>query len=57
MYEVGSVEGSKLRNYIVISPNLILKSIIIGWEGHIARMEEHRSAFKMLKTNPQQTAL
>ena len=46
--EMGSGEGSKVRNFINSSPNRVreIKSIRLRWAGHVARMEEGRSAFK-----------
>ena len=36
------------------SPNIVrvIKSTRLRWVGHVARMEEGRSAFKMLTTKP-----
>ena len=36
------------------SPNLVrvIKSIGLRWAGHVARMEERRSAFKILTGKP-----
>ena len=36
------------------SPNIVrvIKSRKLRWAGHVARMEESRSAFKMLTGNP-----
>jgi hypothetical protein len=39
---------------LYLSPNIIrvIKSRILRWAGHVARMEEGRSAFKMLTGKP-----
>ena len=42
---IGSGEGSTMGNFIVCT----VKFRRLRWAGHIARMEESRSAFKMLK--------
>ena len=42
-----SGEGSTMRNFIVCTVHLILR-----WAGHVARMEEGRSAFKILTGKP-----
>ena len=53
-----SGEGSTMRNFIVCTAYLntlvvrVIKSIILRWAGHIARMEEVRSAFKKLIGKP-----
>ena len=39
---IGSGEGSTMRNFIVI------KSRRLRWAGHVSKMEEGRSSFKML---------
>ena len=56
---MGSGEGSTMRNLIVLyhSPNIIrvIKSRRLIWAGHIARMEEDRSAFKVLTGTPVET--
>ena len=53
---MGSAEGSSTRNFIVFfrSPNLIrvIKSRKSRWAGHVARMEEGRSGFKILTGKP-----
>ena len=53
--EIG--EGSTMRNFIVCNVRLIyvvrvIKSRRLRWAGHIARMEEGRSAFKILTGKP-----
>ena len=49
---MGSGEGSIMRNFILLyrSPNIVrvIKSRRLRWAGHVARMEEGRSAFKIL---------
>ena len=42
-------EGFTMRNFIVctVPPNIV-RVIKSGWAGHVARMDESRSAFKML---------
>ena len=52
---IGSGEGSTMRNFIVCTVRLIvrmIKSRRLRWAGHVARMEESRSAFKMLTGKP-----
>ena len=53
---MGSGEDSTLRNFIVLyrSPNIVrvIKSRRLRWAGHVARMEEGRSAFKILTGKP-----
>ena len=51
---MGSGEGSTMSNFIVCSPNIVrvIKSIRLRWAGHVARMEEGRSAFKILTGKP-----
>ena len=53
---MGSGEGSTMRNFIVFyrSPNIVrvIKSRRLRWAGHVARMVEGRSAFKMLTGKP-----
>ena len=53
---MGSGEGSTPRNVIVLyrSPNIVrvIKSRRWRWTGHVARMEEGRSAFKILMGKP-----
>ena len=47
-----SGEGSTVRNFIVFTVHLnivrVIKSRRLRWVGHVARMEEGRSAFKIL---------
>jgi hypothetical protein len=49
---MGSGEGFTMRNFLVctVPPNIVrvIKSIRLRWAGHVARMEEGRSAFKIL---------
>ena len=45
---MGSGEGSTTRNFIV----WVIKSRRLRWAEHIARMEEGRSAFKILPGKP-----
>ena len=50
-------EGSTMRNFIhslYRSPNIIrvIKSTRLRWAGNVARMEEGRSAFKVLTDKP-----
>ena len=52
---MGSGEGFTMRNFIVCTVHLIIKVIKsrrLRWIGHIARMEEGRSAFKILTGKP-----
>ena len=53
---MGSGEGFTMRNFIVCnrSPNIVrvIKSRRLRWAGHVARMEEGRSAFKILTGKP-----
>ena len=52
---MGSGEGSTIRNFIVCIAHLIykvIKSRRLRWVGHVARMEEVRSAFKILTGKP-----
>ena len=48
---MGSGEGSTMRNSIVLyrSPNIVR---VIKWVGHLARMKEGRSVFKILTGKP-----
>ena len=51
---MGSGGGSTMRNFIVVrSPNIVrvIKSRRLTWTGHVPRMEEGRSAFKILTGN------
>ena len=43
---MGSGEGSTMRKFIVYSPIIVrvIKSRRLKWAGHVARMEEGRSA-------------
>ena len=45
---MGSGEGSTVRNFIVPNTVRVTKSIRLIWAGHVTRMEEGRSAFKIL---------
>ena len=49
---MGSGVGFTMRNFIVctVTPNIVreIKSRILRWAVHVARMEEGRSAFKIL---------
>ena len=52
---MGSGEGSTTRNFIVYcSPNIVrvIESRRLRRAGHVARMEEGRSALKMLRGTP-----
>ena len=53
---MGSEEDSTMRNFIILyrSPNIVrvIKSRRLRFEGHVARMEEGRSAFKILTDTP-----
>ena len=52
---MGSGEGSTMRNFIICSsPNIVkvTRTKILRWSGHVTRMEEGRSAFKMLIGKP-----
>ena len=49
---MGSGEGSTMRNFIVCTVHLVIKSRRLRWAGHVVRMEEGRSAFKILAANP-----
>ena len=48
---MGSGEGSTMRSY---SPNIVRvnKSRRLIWAGHVVRMEEGRSSFKILTGKP-----
>ena len=48
---MGSGEGSTMRNFIVCTVRVI-KSRRLRWAGNVARMEECRSAFKILTGKP-----
>ena len=45
---MGSREDSTMRNFIVCTVRVI-KTRRLRWTGYVARMEEGRSAFKILK--------
>ena len=48
---MGSTEGSTMRYFIVCTIHLIFRVIkyrILRWAGHEARMEDGRSALKLL---------
>ena len=49
---MGSGEGSTMRNFIVCTVHRVIKSRRLRWTGHVARMEEGRSAFKILTGKP-----
>ena len=53
---MGSGEGFTMRNFIVcsVSTNIVrvIKSRRLRWAGHVARMEEVRSSFKILTGKP-----
>ena len=49
---MGSGEGSTIRNFIVCNIVRVIKSRRLRWAGHVARMEEDRSAFKILTGKP-----
>ena len=53
---MGRGERSTMRNFIVLygSPNIVrvIKSRRLRWAGYVARMEEGRSAFKILTGKP-----
>ena len=53
---MGSGEGSTLRKFIVcivhINIVMAIKSRSLRWASHVARMEEGRSAFKILTVKP-----
>ena len=52
---MGSGEGFTIRNFIVCTVHLIvrvIKSRRLRWAGHVARMEEGKSAFKILTRKP-----
>ena len=46
---MGSGKGSTMRNFIVCT---MIKSRRLRWAGHVARIEEGRSAFKILIGKP-----
>ena len=47
---MGSAEGNDELHSLYRSPNMVRvnKSTILTWAGHVVRMEEGRSAFKIL---------
>ena len=45
---MGIGEGSTMSNFIVCT----VQSRRLGWAGHVVRMEEYRSAFKILRGKP-----
>ena len=51
---MGSGEGSRMIYSFYRSANIIraIKSKKLRWVGHVARMEEGRSAFKILTGTP-----
>ena len=52
---MGSGESSTMKNFIVCTIHNIvrvIKSRRLRWAGHVARMEEGRSAFKILTGKP-----
>ena len=53
---MGSGEGFTMRKFIVctVPPNIVrvIKSKRLRWAGHVGRMEEGRSAFKILSGKP-----
>ena len=52
---MGSGEGSTMRNFrVYCSPNIVrvIRSRRLRWAGHVARLEEGRSAFKILTGKP-----
>ena len=48
---MGSGEGEKL-NSLNRSLNIVIKSRRLKWTGHVVRMEEDRSSFKILTGTP-----
>ena len=50
---MGSVKGSRMMNFIVCTKThnvfRVIQSRRLRWTGHVARMEEDSSAFKILK--------
>ena len=53
---MGSGEDSTMRDFIVCTVHLIIVRVIksrrLRWAGRVARLEEDRSAFKMLTCKP-----
>ena len=49
----GSGEGFTMRNFIIYTYIVrVIKSRRLRWAGHVARMEEGRSTFKILTGKP-----
>ena len=46
--------GSVNYLFCIYSPNIVrvIKSRILGWDGHVARMEEGRAIFKFVTGKP-----
>ena len=57
-YIKGGIHNEELHS-LYRSPNIVrvIKSRKLRWAGHIARMEEGRSAFKILTVNLQERDL
>ena len=53
---MGSGEDSTMRNFIDCTINIVrvIKYRRLRWAGHVARMEEGRSAFRILTGTPAQ---
>ena len=52
---MGSAKDSTMKNHCLYrSPDIVrvVKSRILRWAGHVARLEEGRSAFKILTGKP-----
>ena len=53
---IGSGEGYAIRNFIVFTVHhnivRVIKSRRLRWAGHVARIEDSRSAFKILTGKP-----
>ena len=52
---MGSEEGTTMSNFIVCTIHIysqVIKSRRMRWVGHVARMEEGRSSFKILTGKP-----
>ena len=51
---MGSREGSTMRNFMYCSPNTVkvIKSRRLRWAEHVAKMEECKSAFKIITGTP-----
>ena len=57
---MGSGEGSTMRSFVVCTVHLIvrvIKSRRLRWAEHVSRMEEGRSAFKILTGKSTERAL